>query len=320
MKKPVGIVGVGQLGLASAKNLLARGYKVVGYRRSSMTEFERAGGVAALSPADVARQCDIVITLLRPASAVEDVYMGEHGILSAIHPGLTAIELSTVPMSVKRKVSSAALDHGLDLLDGTISGNPNFIKSRTAAFFLGGRQAVFDRCAATLRDITDQVSLVGPLGAGRAAKFVALYLVAAHVLAAAEALQLAERMGLDKGAMLDAISGSNATSAMLESRGALMVEGDYEDYLPDKAVTKNADDSRPRGINSRLRQIQRLNEFASQIGGRYPLLNALTTTYQAAAESGLADHDIAQVIEFLKAEAGDIQDREHLEALIEKYS
>lgn len=320
MKKTVGIVGVGALGLASARNLIQRGHRVVGYRRSPMHEFSAVGGIPASSPADVARQSDFVITFLRPAPAVEEVYFGADGILSAVRPGLTAVELSTVPMQIKRRLEVAAAEQGLHLLDGTVSGNPNFIHSRTAAFFLGGEQAVFDQCATTLRDITDKVTLVGPMGSGRAAKFVALYLVAAHVLAAAEAFELAERAGLDKAAMLEAISGSNATSAMLESRGRLMIDASYADYLPEKTGDPGKDGKPQRGIDSRLKQIQRLNALAAMLGGRYPLMNSMTAAYEAAAASGHADHDIAQVIEYLKADAGAPLTANRLAMLLDEYS
>ncbi|MFM1817014.1 MAG: hypothetical protein RLZ98_3709 [Pseudomonadota bacterium] len=320
MGRTVGIVGVGALGLQAAKNLIERGHKVVGYRRSPMDAFVAAGGIAATSAADVARQADLVVTLLRPEQAVEEVYFGENGILSVVRPGLIAVELSTVPMAIKRKLEAAAKGAGLALLDGTVSGNPNFFKSRTAAVFLGGEQSVFDQCAETLRDITDKVTLVGPIGSGRAAKFVALYLVAAHVLAAAEAFELAERAGLDKAAMLEAIAGSNATSAMLESRGRLMVDGGYKDYIPEKVGGTRADGTKKRGIDSRLRQIQRLNELAGALGGRYPLMHAMTAAYEAAADSGHADHDISQVIEYLKADAGDPLSEQRLSELLEHYS
>lgn len=320
MTKTVGIVGVGALGLASARNLIERGHTVIGYRRSPMDELVAMGGLAATSPADVVRQADIVITLLRPAEAVDQVYFGENGILSAVRPGLTVIELSTVPMEVKRRLQAAAADKGLALLDGTVSGNPTYIRSRTAAFFLGGEKDVFERCAGTLRDITDKVTLVGPIGAGRVAKFVALYLVAAHVLAAAEAFELAERAGLDKAAMFEAIAGSNATSAMLESRGALMVEASYDSYLPDKAAEAPAPGKARRGIDSRLRQIQKLTALARAIGGRYPLMETMTATYEAAADSGLANHDIAEVFKYLLSGSGETLPDDALSRLIEAHS
>lgn len=301
----IGLVGLGNLGLAVAKSLIARGREVVGYRRSSLAEFEAAGGTPAASAADVARRVDLVLTLLRGDGALDDVYLGPEGILKSARPGLVAVELSTIPIRDKLRVKAAADAAGVAMLEGTVSGNPTFIAERTAGIFIGGERALFDRHVLALSDITDQVAWVGPFGAGRVAKFVALYLVSAHNLAAAEALELATRAGLDRRAMFEAIKGSNATSVMLENRGALMVERRYGDYNPEKAELRDAGEAASdpgRGIASRVRQIQRLRDFARALGGRYPLMEAMTETYEATMASGHAHHDIAEVFEYLLAD------------------
>lgn len=308
----IGIVGLGNLGMAMAANLMARGHKVAGYRRSAMTAFEAAGGSPAASPRDVAECADLVITSLPSGVALAEVVSGAKGIAAAKRPGLAVFELSTVPLKAKLAEKATLDAAGMVMLDGTVSGNPVYFANRTAAVFVGGDRAVFDAHASVLRDMTDKVTWLGPFGAGRVAKFVALYLVCVHTLAAAEAFELATRAGLDRAAVFDAITGSNASSAMLESRGVLMIAREYSSFSQDKegkAVARAADDAGGagdaapvRGMESRVRQVRNLAEFAHALGGRYPLLDAMNDAYGDAIAAGVGRYDIAEVFEHLMGE------------------
>jgi 3-hydroxyisobutyrate dehydrogenase-like beta-hydroxyacid dehydrogenase len=323
MSKTVGIVGLGNLGMTMSVNLMARGHKVVGYRRSDMQNFIDAGGVPATSPRDVATQADLVITSLPSADAVTDVYTGAVGIAGSGRAGLVVFELSTVPIDAKLAAREKLEAAGMVMLDGTVSGNPVYFADRTAAVFIGGDRAAFDQHTDTLHDMTDKVTWLGPFGAGRVAKFVALYLVCAHTLAAAEAFELATRAGIDRKAMFEAIAGSNASSAMLESRGALMVDRDYSSFSQDKegkSVARAADDGGApvRGMASRVRQVARLTEFAHELGGTYPLLDAMNAAYGAAIEAGVGRHDIAEVFEHLMAGGSESIEIERVLDLLKK--
>lgn len=321
MSQTVGVIGLGSLGLAIAARLIERGHTVVGFRRSAMTEFIAAGGVAATSAEDVGRHCDTVLTLLPSAEAIDDAYCGPRGLLNAGRPGMTAIDLSTVPLRAKQVLLEKASKAGIGMLEGTVSGNPVYISSSEAAVFIGGERPLFDRHASLLRDITNQVTWVGPFGSGRVAKFVALYLVAVHTLAAAEALELASQTGLDLPSIYQAIKGSNATSAMFESRGAFMIQRDYSGYNTDMHGTARATgDAPPRGFASRTRQIKRLAGLARALGGRYPLMEAMNETYQNALEQKFGTYDIVEVFEYLMAATTDCPDEQRLLGLIDEFS
>jgi len=322
MTLTIGIVGLGNIGFAMATNLIARGHKVIGYRRSDMGNFVAAGGVPATSPRDVAEKADFVITSLPSAQAVTDVYEGPDGIAAAGRSGLVVFELSTVPIGAKLAAREKLEAAGMVMLDGTISGNPVYFADRTAAAFIGGDRAAFDRYAAPLRDMTDKVTWLGPFGAGRVAKFIALYLVCAHTLAAAEAFELATRCGIDRHAMFEAIQGSNASSAMLESRGALMLDRDYAAFSQDKdgkAAARAKDEpgaGTTRGMESRVRQVVRLTEFARDLGGKYPLMEAMNAAYGEAVADGVGRYDIAEVFEHLMAEGPESREIEDVLALL----
>ncbi len=303
MTATIGLVGIGNLGFAIAQNLLEAGHRVVGYRRTMMEKFIAAGGEAGASPRDVAEKADLVLTSIPSRKALHEVFSGPEGIFSAGRGGLDVFELSTVSLKEKLIIRDAAEKAGVTMVDCTISGNPVYIAARNAAIFVGGDRAAFERWAPVLRDITDKVTWMGPFGTGRIAKFVALYLVATHTLAAAEALELATRAGLDRAAMLEAIVGSNATSAMFESRGALMVERDYQGYDSDKRRESKARQAAGRvpnrGMANRSHQIGRMAKLAAALGGSYPLLDAMNRTYAEAVEAEFGVYDIAEVFEYL---------------------
>jgi 3-hydroxyisobutyrate dehydrogenase len=323
----IGIIGLGNLGMAMAANLIARGHRVIGYRRSAMTAFEAAGGSPAASPRDVAERADLVVTSLPSGGALTEVVSGANGIVAAKRAGLAVFELSTVPLRAKLAEKAKLETAGMVMLDGTVSGNPVYFASRTAAVFIGGDRGAFDVHAAVLRDMTDKVTWLGPFGAGRVAKFVALYLVCVHTLAAAEAFELATRAGLDRTAVFDAIAGSNASSAMLESRGALMRTREYSSFSQDKegkASARAADDggaegaSPVRGMASRVRQVEKLAEFAHALGGHYPLLDAMKAVYGEAIAAGVGRYDIAEVFEHLMGEGPEsVEFRKVLDLLTE---
>lgn len=303
MTATIGLIGIGNLGFAIAQNLLEAGYRVVGYRRTMMEKFIAAGGEAGASPRDVTEKADMVLTSIPSREALHEVFSGPEGILSAGRDGLDVFELSTVSLKEKLVVRDAAEAAGVTMVDCTISGNPVYIAARNAAIFVGGDRGAFERWAPVLRDITDKVTWMGPFGAGRIAKFVALYLVATHTLAAAEALELATRAGLDRAAMFQAIAGSNASSAMFESRGALMVDRDYEGYDSDKRRESKAraaaGEVPNRGMANRSRQIGRMAKLAAALGGNYPLLDTMNRTYAEAVEAEFGVYDIAEVFEYL---------------------
>ena len=303
MTATIGLVGIGNLGFAIAQNLLEAGHRVVGYRRTMMEKFIAAGGEAGASPRDVAEKADVVLTSIPSREALHEVFSGPEGIFSARRGGLDVFELSTVSLKEKLIIRDAAQAAGVTMVDCTISGNPVYIAARNAAIFVGGDRAAFERWAPVLRDITDKVTWMGPFGTGRIAKFVALYLVATHTLAAAEALELATRAGLDRAAMFEAIVGSNATSAMFESRGALMVERDYQGYDSDKRREFKARQAAGRvpnrGMANRSHQIGRMAKLAAALGGSYPLLDAMNRTYAEAVEAEFGVYDIAEVFEYL---------------------
>src|SRR5262249_27029298 len=128
----VGLIGLGKIGLPIAENLIKSGYRVVGYRRSSMADFEKIGGVPAKSPVDVAAQADIVLTCLPSADALDEAIAGPQGLVHSARPGQIVIELGSHLIPDKQRQAARLADKGAVFLDGEIGGTPGMVSARKA--------------------------------------------------------------------------------------------------------------------------------------------------------------------------------------------
>lgn len=284
MTQTIGIIGVGRMGLAMARNLIAKGYPVTGYRRSAMDDFIAAGGSAAASPADVVTASDILFTCLPENAAVTDALDREDGILAALKPGQVVVETTSLAPDEKRAHARRIAGTGAVMLDCPVSGTPGMLEAGRGAFFVSGDRTVADGIGDVLEAICPQTTWVGDVGAGAATKSVATALVAIHNLAAAEGLAIAAREGGDIAAVHEAISGSPAGSAMFEMRGALMAKREYA--------------SGGGSLDGYLRGLSRVHGDVSTRGAT-PLLDVTREWYQAAVDAGHTGRDQASIFEYL---------------------
>jgi putative dehydrogenase len=218
----VGVIGLGNMGLPIARNLLERGFAVTGYRRRGSPELAEIGGTVAGSPAEVAARSDVLLSIVPDAAAVEDVIGGPAGTLAGLRPGTVHIEMSTIDVARKSRLADAVRAAGGDLLDCPVSGTPAMTAQRQATTFASGDQASVDRVRAVLDAISGPWVYTGPFGTGARLKYIANLLLAVHTVAAAEAIALARRSGLDLDLVQRTLEGSIAGSAIWRVRGPLM--------------------------------------------------------------------------------------------------
>ncbi|HTE54558.1 MAG TPA: NAD(P)-binding domain-containing protein [Kofleriaceae bacterium] len=287
-QRTLGMIGLGRTGLPVAFNLLARGHAVVGYRRSDAADLVRAGGRAARSPREVADSADIILSLLPSAAALDDVMTGEHGLLAGLGPRHTVVELSSYPLAVKERYRDLVAARGATLLDGEISGTPAMTASRTAVVLVAGDRT---RCEAVLdvcRDATDHAIYAGAFGSATRLKLVANLLVAVHTAAAAEALLLVERIGLDVPLAIEVLGLGAGSSAMFRARAASMAARRFVDPAPGPVSMLSA-------------YLPAIDALAASAGAPVPLFSAAAELLRAALGEGRGDQDIGCVIELLDA-------------------
>jgi len=228
---PIGLIGVGAMGYQVAQRLLSAGHGVIGYdlKAARVAALEQIGGSAAGSVREVSQSAATVVTLLPSGDALAMV-CGE--IAEGAAPGASdesvLVELSTLGLATKRAAREVLAAVGVEMLDGALSGTALQARSGDLVVYSSGDEAVHRRCESILRSIGRSVHFLGEFGRATKTKLVANHLVAVHIAAAAEALQLARRTGLDPITTIQAVADGAGMSRMLEVRGPLMAASAFE--------------------------------------------------------------------------------------------
>jgi L-threonate 2-dehydrogenase len=287
----VGVVGLGTMGGQIARHLLAAGYRVVGRdvlpdRAAALADL---GGTCAASAAEVAARADAVIVSLPSVRAFEDVISGAGGLAEAARPQSVIVEASTLPLAVKERARLVLADRGAALLDCPISGTGAQMRVKDVVVYASGDAAALARVGPVLAAFSRDWVDVGAFGNGTRLKLVANLLVAIHNVAAAEALLLAERAGLDPRAALAALTAGAGTSRMLEVRGPLMLDGAYGEAT--------------MRVQTFAKDIDIISGFARDLGCPTPLFGTAAQVHLAALAQGHADDDTASVFAVLQQQA-----------------
>ena len=292
MGESVGVIGLGNMGGAMARNLLEAGFEVTGLDidRARVATFESAGGTVAGSPAEVSHAADIVLLSLPNVGALEEVLHGPGGLAGEGREGVICIESGTFPQAAKNAAREALEERGIHLLDCTVSGTGSQARERDIVLYTSGPADQLDRCTGVFEAIAKAWPRVGDFGAGSVMKFVSNLLVAVHTVAAAEALTLAVKCGIDPQAALELIAAGAGQSRMLEVRGPLMAAGEY--------------DIGSASVDTLAKDTEIILDFAGTQNSPVPLLSLAGTFLRAAAANGLNDKDPAIVREIFGSLAG----------------
>lgn len=297
MTTSLGVIGLGNMGGAIAQNLLAAGFQVVGLDIDTerMAPFTAGGGKPAATPAEVTQEADIVILSLPSVAALEQVVHGSGGLLEGGRSGVICIESGTFPLAAKISAAEALATRDIALLDCTVSGTGSQARNRDIVVYASGPPELVAKCEPVFKAISKAAPRVGDFGAGSTMKFVSNLLVAVHTVAAAEALTLAAKCGLDPGAALELITSGAGNSRMLEVRGPLMVAGEY-DVGSATVETLNKD-------------TEIILDFAAGQNCPVPMLSMAAAFLRSAAANGWHDQDPASVKEVLSTLAGIVDER-----------
>jgi 3-hydroxyisobutyrate dehydrogenase-like beta-hydroxyacid dehydrogenase len=265
------------MGSAMAESLVRSGFRVVGYDilPRSRQRLRRAGGLPVSDCGAVGRESDIIITSLPSSDALIDVAMQLNADAngprrSGLHR--IVIETSTLPIAVKVEARALLATLGITLLDCPLSGTGAQARTKDLVAYASGDRAAYVHAIPVLEGFARAHYHVGPFGAGSKMKFVANLLVAIHNVAAAEALVLAMKTGLDPAMALTVLGDSAGSSRMLQVRGPMMVKGDYASDVTMKLAVWQKD-------------MNVISEFAKAAGCPTPLFAATAPLYLAATAS-----------------------------------
>ena len=285
MDKTVGIVGLGIMGSAIARNLVERGWRVIGFDidAARCAELALAGVTIADDAGRVARSAPIIMTSLPSPAAVEDV---AQRIANSAAPPRIVVELSTLTIADKLRFEAILKQAGHIALDCPLSGTGAQAKNRDLVVYASGDSAAIAGCADLFADFARQSADLGAYGNGSRMKFIANHLVAIHNVATAEAMLLAQRAGLDPNMVVDMVGPGAGGSRMFQMRAPMMVEGVY-----DPATMK---------VSMWKKDMAIIAEFAADVGCATPLFTLTQPVYAQAMAMGLGEQDTASVFEVLK--------------------
>jgi putative dehydrogenase len=288
-QQTVGMIGLGIMGSAMSANLARAGFRVAGFdivpRRRA--EHARSGGIAARSPREVARRASIIITSLPSAGALARTAAE---LSQSAGRGTIVIETSTLPIPVKEAARDMLAKRGVTLLDCPLSGTGAQARVKDLLIYVSGDRTAYRKTVPVLQGFTSANYYVGHFGNGSKMKFVANLLVAIHNVAAAEAMVLGMKAGLDPAQVLKVVAGGAGGSRMFQVRGPMMVKGDYSE-----ATMKNEVWQKDMTI---------IGDFARELDCPTPLFAASAPIYNAAMAMGLGKEDTGAVCAVLEKMAG----------------
>jgi 3-hydroxyisobutyrate dehydrogenase/glyoxylate/succinic semialdehyde reductase len=285
MDKTVGMVGLGIMGSAIARNLVDRGWRVIGFDIDAARRAELALANVTIvdDVGEVVRDAPVIMTSLPSPAAVETV---AQAIANSGQSPRIVVELSTLAIADKLRFESILKKSGHIALDCPLSGTGAQAKNRDLVVYASGDRDSIARCAELFSDFAKQSADLGAFGNGSRMKFVANHLVAIHNVATAEAMILAERAGLDPKMVVEMVGPGAGGSRMFQMRAPMMVEGVY---VP--ATMK---------VSTWKKDMAIIAEFADDIGCATPLFTLTQPVYTEAMAMGLGDQDTAAVFEVLK--------------------
>ena len=233
MPENVGFIGLGLMGRPMAGHLLAKGHRLLVHNRSraAVDELVSKGALAAVNPAEVARQSDIVVTMLPDTSDVELVLNSSDGVLSGLKRGATVIDMSSISPVATRTLAAAIAARGATMLDAPVSGGEIGAINASLSIMVGGDRAAFDRMRPILECMGNPERIVhigSEPGSGQVCKVCNQMAIAGALAGVSEAFALAAKVGVDVAAVRQALLGGFASSRVLEVHGERMLKGDYK--------------------------------------------------------------------------------------------
>lgn len=225
----IGFIGLGIMGKPMAHNLLKAGYSLTVYNRSDgpVEELVAAGATAAASPQAVAANADVVVTIVTDTPDVQQVLLGENGVIHTIAQDAVVIDMSTISPTATREIVRSIQEKGASMLDAPVSGGEGGAIAGALSIMVGGEEAVFNRCLPIFETLGKNIVHVGQSGAGQLTKLCNQIAVAVTNLAMSEALIFGAKAGLDLKKMQHAIQGGAAGSWQLSNLAPRVLERDF---------------------------------------------------------------------------------------------
>ena len=290
----IGFIGLGNMGLPMAQNLIKAGHQVEGVdvNAAAVEKLKSAGGAGVETAKNAAARADVVITMLPAGAQVREVYLGSSGIIANANDGTLLIDCSTIDVETARAVAAEAEKRGLMMLDAPVSGGVGGATAATLAFMVGGPAQAFARAQSILEKMGKTIVHAGGAGNGQAAKICNNMILAISMIAVSEGFVLAEKLGLDHQKLFDIASKSSGQCWAMTSY--CPVPG------PVPASPANRDYAAGFTAAMMLKDLKLAQDAAKASGAKTELGAAAANFYSRYVESGEGARDFSGIIRLVR--------------------
>jgi 3-hydroxyisobutyrate dehydrogenase len=289
MGEKLGFIGLGIMGRGMASNLLKAGHDVRVWNRTAgkTDDLVEMGASIATSPADLAAKCDIILVCVSDTADVEEVVLGQNGIIHTARPGSLVVDHSTISPHTTREIGGRLNTREVHMLDSPVSGGSEGAANGTLSIMIGGDADQVERAMPYLQSMGKTITHVGEQGAGQMTKLVNQILAVGNTLAMSEALLFAQAGGLDLEKALNAITGGAAGSWILKARGPQILERDFRPGFT---------------IDLQQKDLRLALEAADKLGVPTLVTNIVFDLYRTLQTRGLGgegNHALIKALEYL---------------------
>jgi 3-hydroxyisobutyrate dehydrogenase len=291
----IGFIGLGNMGLPMAQNLIKAGHRVRGFDvvATSVEKLSAAGGTAAADASGVAGDADVVVTMLPSGKEAHAIYLGTDGLIAQAKAGTLLIDCSTIDVATAREIASAAAAQGMPMLDAPVSGGVGGAQGATLTFMVGGPDEAFAKAKPYLEAMGKTIVHAGGAGNGQAAKICNNMVLGVSMIAVSEAFVLAEKLGLDHQKLFDIASKSSGQCWSLTTYCP----------VPGPVPTSPANRDYQAGFTAAmmLKDLKLAQDAALKSEASTPLGAEAASLYNRFVGDGFAAKDFSGIVNFLRA-------------------
>ena len=283
----IGIIGTGMLGEAVGLHLLDSGFKVIVFNRTKdkVENLVKHGAITVGTPKDVAEKSELIITVVKDASAVSDVAFGEDGIIHGRHDGLTIADMSTINPNSAKKISQKFSDSGISFLEIPVMGGPTVAIDGKLIMMVSGKKQIYEKFKDVFDIIAEKVFFLGDSGTAHSIKLAMNLQLAMLALSISEGITLTRKAGFDPEIFLKILNSTYFKTGMSEKKAYKMIKDDFKPTFTLQNLKKDLDT---------------INETANFFGANLSMAKQASQIYQNAIDSGFADIDYTGILAYLK--------------------
>jgi len=283
----IGIIGIGMLGNAVALHLLDSGFDVTVYNRTKekTNQVKQKGAKIVTSPKIMAKNVELIITIVKDAKAVRDVIFGKEGIIESENKKLIIADMSTIDPVESKNIAKELQQHQIEKLEIPVMGGPNVAINGELVMMVSGKKNNFEYCKKIFEKIANKVLFLGEQGVANSIKLAMNLQITMLALALSEGITLVKKANVDPKIFLEVLNSTYFKTGMSEKKAFKMIDGGYDATFTLANLKKD---------------ITTMTNAAKELDIKLPMITKAEEIYENAVKEGLGDRDYTEIIEYIK--------------------